>query len=332
MRLSWALAAVDASNFCLSDRRLGWFSPWLKLVGLYDRFGNPMKKLLITGASGFLGWHLCQLAQPEWDVYGTYFSHSLEIPGVNLLKVELKDFQELKHLFQEIQPDGVIHTAARSQPNFCQQYPDESYPINVTASCNIAGLCADASIPCVFTSTDLVFDGLNPPYGETAPVSPVNVYGEQKVMAEEGMLERYPMTAVCRMPLMFGMATPTATSFMQPFIQMLREGKELSLFIDEFRTPVSGTTAAKGLLLALEKVDGRLHLGGKERISRYEFGRLLVEVLQLPEAGLKSCRQEDMKMAALRPTDVSLDSSKAFELGYSPLSLREELEALRGKV
>jgi len=287
-----------------------------------------MKKLLITGASGFLGWHLCQIAKQEWEVYGTYFSHTLEIPGIKMLKVDLVDFQELKQIFDAVQPAAVIHTAAISQPNFCQTHPDESHAINVTASCNIAGLCADSSISCAFTSTDLVFDGLNAPYRETDPVCPVNIYGEQKVMAEEGMLKRYPMTAICRMPLMFGNETPTATSFIQPFIQTLKQGKELNLFIDEFRTPVSGKTAAKGLLLALEKVNGLIHLGGKEIISRYDFGRLLVEVFQLAPDGLKGCQQKDVKMAAPRPSDVSLDSSKAFSLGYQPLSLREELQDL----
>ncbi|MBD2163782.1 NAD(P)-dependent oxidoreductase [Calothrix membranacea FACHB-236] len=287
-----------------------------------------MKKLLVTGASGFLGWHICQLAKPEWEVYGTYFANSLEIPGIQILKINLTDFQELKQIFNDIKPAAVIHTAALSQPNFCQNHPQESYAINVTASCNIAGLCADYAIPCAFTSTDLVFDGLNAPYEETDAVSPLNIYGEQKVQAEIGMLERYPQTAVCRMPLMFGMATPTAKSFIQPFIETLQAGKELSLFIDEFRTPVSGKTAVQGLLLALEKVQGLIHLGGKERISRYDFMRQLVEVFEIPNATLKGCRQEDIKMAAPRPKDVSLNSSKAFALGYQPLSVKEELAAL----
>ncbi|MBD2515117.1 NAD(P)-dependent oxidoreductase [Nostoc sp. FACHB-973] len=291
-----------------------------------------MKRLLITGASGFLGWHLCQLAKQEWEIYATYLSHPIEIPGVKILKVNLTDFQELQYIFSTIKPAAVIHTAAQSQPNFCQTHPEESQAINVTASCNIAGLCADNSIPCVFTSTDLVFDGLNAPYCETDSVCPVNIYGEQKAIAEAGMLERYPMTAICRMPLMFGTATPTAKSFIQPFIQTLKEEKELNLFIDEFRTPVSGITAAKGLLLALEKVNGIIHLGGKERISRYDFGRLLIEVFELPTIGLKSCRQQDVKMAAPRPTDVSLDSSKAFALGYQPLSIKEELQKLKGRL
>ncbi|MGB6299358.1 MAG: NAD(P)-dependent oxidoreductase [Rivularia sp. (in: cyanobacteria)] len=284
-----------------------------------------MQKLLITGASGFLGWHLCELASGKWDVYGTYFSHYLEIPGAKLVKVDLTDFTKLKKVFEEIQPSAVIHTAALSQPNYCQTHQEESHSINVTASLNIAGLCADNSIPCVFTSTDLVFDGTKGFYKETDSVNPVNIYGEHKVMAEVGMLELYPQAAICRMPLMFGNATPTATSFLQSFIKTLQEGKELKLFTDEFRTPVNGKTAVEGLLLALNKVQGIIHLGGKERISRYDFGRLLVEIFEISDAKIQASQQKDVKMAAPRASDVSLDSSKAFELGYAPLSLREQL-------
>lgn len=290
------------------------------------------KKLLVTGASGFLGWNLCQLAKEEWDVYGTYFSQTIDIPGITVVKADLRDFQDMKDLFAEIQPAGVIHTAAHSKPNFCQTHREESYSINVTASINIARLSADYDIPCVFTSTDLVFDGLNPPYLETDPVSPISYYGEQKVMAEEGMRSHYPKVAICRMPLMFGIAPPTASSFIQPFLKIMREGRPQSLFTDEVRTPVSGTTAAKGLLLALEKVQGLVNLGGKERISRYDFGCLMAEVFELSQDNLGRCLQKDVPMAAPRSPDTSLDSSLAFSLGYQPLSVREQLEGLRGRV
>lgn len=288
-----------------------------------------MKKLLVTGASGFLGWNVCQVAQADWQVYGTYCANPVNLPNTTLIPLNLTDFKALKNMLQEIKPTAVIHTAAQSKPNYCQQHPDETYPINVIASWNIAGLCAEYSIPCAFTSTDLVFDGLNPPYTETDPVSPVSIYGEQKVAAEQGMLDRNPQTAVCRMPLMFGKGSPHAGSFIEGFIQALKAGKELNLFVDEFRTSVSGTTAAQGLLLAVEKVAGLLHLGGKERMSRYEFVRLMAEVFELPQDQIKPCQQHEVQMPALRPPDVSLDSSKAFSLGYHPLSLRAELEALR---
>lgn len=288
------------------------------------------KKLLITGASGFLGWTICQIAQKDWEVYGTYCSQQLDIPNVKLLQLDLKDFSALKQLLGEIEPSAVIHAAACSKPNFCQTYPEESYAVNVTPAWNLAGLCAELGIACTFTSSDLVFDGLHPPYKETDPVSPVSHYGEQKVLAEQGMLERNPRTIICRLPVMFGQVPPTANTFFQTFLKAMQAGEELNLFVDEIRTTTSGTTAAQGLLLALEKsTGGILHLGGKERVSRYEFGRLMAEIFQFPQAKLNPCSQKDVPMAAPRSPDTSLDISGAIALGFQPLSLRQELENLR---
>ncbi|MFQ5962820.1 MAG: SDR family oxidoreductase [Candidatus Scalinduaceae bacterium] len=291
-----------------------------------------MKKLLVTGASGFLGWNICQVAKKEWKTFGTAFSRHMEVAGINILKVNLTDLNELKKLFQKIHPDVVIHTAAQTDPNFCQINRTESQKINVDSSISIAGLCADYSIPCVFTSTDLVFDGLNAPYCEEDQVCPVNIYGEQKVLAEEGMFKYYSKVTVCRMPLMFGISGPVATSFIQPMIETMREGRELRLFVDEFRTPVSVQTAVQGIFLALEKITGLIHLGGIERISRYDFGKLLKDVLDIQEPRLIPSKQKDVAMSAPRPPDVSLDSTKALALGYKPLPLSEEINKLRSSL
>jgi dTDP-4-dehydrorhamnose reductase len=289
--------------------------------------------LLITGASGFLGWTVCQVAAAKWQVYGTSHQRAVQVPQTTMVQVDLRDFQQVKAVFEQTQPDAVLHLAAMSSPNVCETQPEMSYEMNVTVAVTIAGLCADRSIPCAFTSTDLVFDGQHAPYIETDPVSPISRYGEQKAIAEVELAKIYPAIALCRMPLMFGEAPVHAASFLQPFIQTLRDGRELNLFIDEFRTPASSTAAAQGLLLALDKkVHGILHLGGKERISRYDFGRLMVEQLNLPAATLNAYRQADVKLAAPRPPDSSMDSSKAFALGYAPLSLAAELAALKGKV
>ena len=287
-------------------------------------------KLLITGASGWLGWHLCQKASQSWDVYGTYCSHPLAIPSVKLCRADLTDYPTIKRLFAEINPAAVIHTAAQSQPNYCQQYPAISEKINVVASLNLAGLSAEYEIPCVFTSTDLVFDGLSAPYRETDPVSPISYYGEQKVKAEVGMLQRNPATKVCRMPLMFGTKSPVSSSFIQSFIKKLQKKQILTLFSDEFRTPISAETASKGLLLALEKhTGGVLHLGGRERISRLNFGYLMAEILGLSSELIKPCLQQEVSMPAPRPPDTSLDSHKAFALGYAPPLLSQELLKLK---
>ena len=291
-----------------------------------------MKRLLITGISGFLGWNISQIFESDWKVWGTYFLHPLTIPHLTLAKVDLTLFKDLKSLFNEVKPDAVIHTAAATDPNFCQQNRALSHNINTQVPINIAGLCSDLDIPCLFTSSDLVFNGLEPPYSEDDEPSPISFYGEQKVMAETGMKDRYPSAVICRMPLMFGNPGPVATSFIQPMLHAIRSGKTINLFTDEFRTPVSGRDAAKGLLIALDKLPGMIHLGGPERISRFEFGRLLCESLGLSNVRLNPCRQKDLKMSAPRPPDVSLDSSKARDLGFNPKSLKEELKALRNQV
>jgi dTDP-4-dehydrorhamnose reductase len=291
-----------------------------------------MKKLLVTGASGFLGWNICRIAQKEWEIYGTVFSHPVESPGTTLLRTDLTNYNELKKVFSEVCPDAVIHTAAESSPNYCQEHPEVSKKINVDASVDIAGLCADHGIPYVFTSTDLVFDGINPPYSEEDQACPVNIYAEQKMLAEEETLRIYPAAAVCRMALMFGIPSPANLSFIQPMMDAFREGRELRLFVDEYRTPLSSRDAVKGLLLALEKGEGLLHLGGMERISRYNFGLLMMDVFGINEAKLLRCGYEDIPMPAPRSPDVSLDSSKARALGFKPLPLRDELDRIAGSI
>jgi len=281
-----------------------------------EKNSGRKKKVLLTGASGFLGWNVCTVAREDVELFGVVFSHPLKIEGVKIVRADLTDALEMKRIFNEIRPEAVIHTAASSHPNFCELNRAHAYKINVEASFNIADLCAEHSIPCVFTSSDLVFDGLHPPYREDDPVCPVNAYGEQKAMAEAGMVQRYPAVTICRMPLMFGVPGPAATSFIQPMIEAMRAERELKLFTDEFRTPSSGQDAVRGLFIALERTGEILHLGGPERISRFDFGRLLQEVLGLDRAVLKPCRRRDVQMAAARPPDVSLDGTKAFRIGF----------------
>lgn len=288
-----------------------------------------MKKLLITGASGFLGWNIIQRAKSDWIIFGTFLTHPLDTSDCKLIKIDLTNFRYLKQLFSQIKPNAVIHTAAISDTNFCQKNRSVSFRINTEASINIAGLCSDFRIPCLFTSSDLVFDGLNPPYSEHDEPSPINIYGEQKAKAESGMRARYPETVISRMPLMFGDPGPVAKSFIQPFLKAIKSGIEVNLFVDEYRTPVSGKKAAEGIMIALKKLPRVIHLGGIERISRYEFGKLLVKLFKIKDAKLNPLRQKDLNMPAPRPPDVSLNSSKAMTLGFQPDTIKTELEYLQ---
>jgi dTDP-4-dehydrorhamnose reductase len=76
----------------------------------------------------------------------------------------------------------------------------------------------------------------------------------------------------------------------------------ISLFEDEIRTPVSGAVAAEGLLLMLENgVRGVIHLGGRERISRYAFGLKLAETFGLPSDSIQKVKLAEIAMPAQQP-------------------------------
>lgn len=289
-------------------------------------------KIFLTGASGFLGWNFCNIYKDDHSIIGAYCKHEISIPGVETIKANLIQPKTIRKLLSRLKPDAIIHTAANSDANDCQHNPTSSYNINVKAAVNLAEIAAEHDIPFVFTSTDLVFDGRNAPYREESRPNPLNLYGQQKAEAEKAVLASYPHATIARMPLMFGEAGPVAKSFLQPMVNAMREGREVRLFTDEFRTPVSGTSAANGLVTALNSGPGIYHLGGRESISRYDFGLLIQKVFEIPGAKLIPKLQYEVSMPAPRPVNVSLDSSKAFGLGYNPLPLEEELRSLKKKM
>ena len=258
--------------------------------------------LWITGISGFLGWHLAQVAQANWQVYGTYHRHPVSLSalsgsGHTTTRLDLLDFDAVVETLISQRPAAVIHTAALSSPNACQQNPTASHAVNVAATEHLARRCAAEGVPLVFTSSNLVFDGRCSPYAESAPPCPINLYGEHKAEAEQRLLAAYPQAVVCRLPLMFGAATPTATSFLQNFLGKLRSGQRLNLFTDEYRMPAEARAIAAGLLLALQHPGlGLLHLAGASRLSRYDIGQLLVQRWRITTANIHPCRQADVPM------------------------------------
>ncbi len=297
----------------------------------------------VTGCSGFLGWNLCRwLVEHRGDraiIAGTYHRQAIAIPQVKTSPLDLTDETAIAEFLDVFKPTAVFHLAAAARPNWCQTNPEISQGINVTATLNLATQCADRGIDLVFTSTDLVFDGLRGHYAEEDPVSPVCLYGDQKVAAEQGLRDRHPGATICRMPLMFGDAPPTSASFLQGFIEKLRSpDTPLFAFTDEFRTPVNAQDAAAGLVLALDKardnavesVNGLrcLHLGGPERLSRYYFAKQLAIALEVPLDRVQPGLQADLTMPAPRSPDTSMNSDRAFALGYRPAAIAHGLQTV----
>lgn len=283
-----------------------------------------MKKLLVTGAGGFLGWNVCRELSERWKVTAV-MAHSPAWPGVEAVRADLTQKTCLLGLLDILRPDAVIHLAALSAPNTCEEDPELSHLINVEISERLAKMCAKRDIPLAFTSSSQVFDGTAQSYDEGSPVSPVNTYGRHKAEAERRVLAEHPRATVCRVPLMFGPAGPRKGSFLQQLLKADEQGRELRLFSDEYRCFLSGRDAAQGLELALEsEYFGLLHIAGPQCLSRLEFGRALEQALGR-RLNIVETRQADVDMAAQRPPRLNLRIDLARTLGFSPGNVLDEL-------
>lgn len=310
-------------------------------------------KLLITGATGLLGAHILRASQEQWHPVATYHRTTRRqaqyfFGQVDHGRIDLGDYSETKAMMADVQPAAVIHTAAITDLDYCEQYPDDSLRINLHAATNLAALCGDTDIPFVFTSTDLVFDGSDAPYAEDDPPTPINVFGEHKALAEEGILAVYADAVVARLPLIIGYASLGRESLYHKLVAAFRNGQEVTLFGDAIRTPVSAGVAARGLLqmvgsgfeddvnvAEIERVVDRLHLGGRDQVSLFELGLLTLRILRLheqlaiPVSVMDSYTGVlDRPFLAARSANVALDSARAYELGYDPPPLRSQLEGL----
>jgi dTDP-4-dehydrorhamnose reductase len=282
------------------------------------------KRLFVTGASGNLGGFLCRSARKTgWEVVGGFHRNPSDIPGVRWAKSDLSRDRDIAAVLAEIRPAAVIHAAAVADIGACEAEPEETRRINVDASARIAGWCAENRVPMAFASTDMVFGGDRAPYRETHGPAPVCRYGAQKAEAERRVADLWPEAAICRLPLLYGFGRGARPTFDARMASDFRKGRPVRLFRDEFRTPADLESAAAGILEMLGRVRGLVHLGGPERVSRLEMGRVLADLLGADPALLISVRQRDVPGAALRPADLSLDSRRAFDVGYRPRDLRE---------
>jgi dTDP-4-dehydrorhamnose reductase len=281
-----------------------------------------MKRLLVTGASGVLGGYLIRRL--------TQHGHPLVAwNGPRASGVDLLDHAAVTIAFRAAAPDIVIHTAALARIADCYRHPERARRINTAGTGLLADLCADVKARLVHVSTDLVFDGEHAPYRETDPPTPLSFYGQTKAAAEPAVLA-HPGNAVVRVALLFGPSRQAMPSFFDEQFRALREGREITLFEDEWRTPIDLAMAAHALEeLALSDAEGIFHVGGRERLSRLEMGRELAKALGVSLDLVRPSRREAVPAPEPRPRDTSLDSSR-WRAAFGQIPWPTYAEALRG--
>jgi dTDP-4-dehydrorhamnose reductase len=267
-------------------------------------------RVLVTGASGQLGSYLLHELQGRVELVAWSGSRRGDLLGVALLPVDLTISQAILAAFRAARPDVVIHSAALARIADCHRDPARAQQINVAATAALVEECARSGARLVFVSTDLVFDGERGGYREDDRPAPLSVYGRTKRDAEE-LVRAAPRCIVARLSLLYGPSLNGRTSFFDEQTTALRTGQSVTLFTDEWRTPLDLTTAARALAaLAASDVTGVLHIGGPERLSRFEMGVRLAASLGADAPVIVGATRDSVPSPEERPRDTSLDSSR----------------------
>jgi dTDP-4-dehydrorhamnose reductase len=269
-----------------------------------------MIRFLVTGASGQLGSYLLrELRLRGASVVAWSGSRTGEHFANALRPVDLRDAGAVADAFADARPEVIIHTAALSAVADCARDPQAAMAINRDGTAHLARLASQAGARLVYISTDMVFDGERAPYREDDACMPLSAYARSKVEAENAVLATAG-TVIVRVSLLFGPSLSHRPTLFDRQRQALAAQEPLTLFHDEWRTPLDLTSAARGLLaIAASDCAGILHFGGPERMSRLQMGERLARVLECP-GKITAVSRNSGGQHEPRPRDVSLDSSR----------------------
>ncbi|HWI72484.1 MAG TPA: SDR family oxidoreductase [Baekduia sp.] len=276
-----------------------------------------MPKLLVTGASGFLGGALVTRAREAgWDVAGT--AHTRPSPGD--VVVDVRDAAAVGEVVRAAAPDAVIHTAY-------VQNGDAAMAVNADGAAHVATAARAAGARLIHVSSDAIFAGDGDrPLAEDAVPAPVTEYGKTKAAAEPLVIEAHPGALLARTSLLLGGPGHAPSPHELLALAAARGEQDVSFFTDEIRSPVQVGDLAAALveLATMADVTGPLHLGGADAVSRLELARLVVAAHGLDPAGLR-----DAPAPPGRPRFCPMDSSLAARLVTTRLRGAREVYAAR---
>lgn len=154
-------------------------------------------KLLVTGASGFIGRNLLLALPREWEIAATHhrdasfadFLRANRLEHVRPVRVDLADEAAVAALDGRLKSaDACVYLAANGDPAYSAHAPAEDLRANAVALVNVLGACRFEHL--LFFSSGAVYDGLRGPVGPASAVRPTLPYAISKWASE-----RYVMHA-----------------------------------------------------------------------------------------------------------------------------------------
>ncbi|MCS7027611.1 MAG: dTDP-4-dehydrorhamnose reductase [Bacteroidia bacterium] len=296
-----------------------------------------LKKVLVTGTNGLLGQSLVYYLTKDayFKVYGLSKGKNrieYDIDHFTYYNVDITDLQKLKSRILKIQPDIIIHTAAMTQVDQCEQNKAQCYKLNVEATKNLLQLAEQIKSHFIFLSTDFVFDGKNGPYQEKDTPNPLSYYGNTKLIAEQMVQASLIPWTIVRTVLVYGYHLGMRrNNILSWVVQNLKNEQTIHVVNDQYRTPTFVDDLARAIIhLAHQQKTGIYHISGAEMCSVYEFAQMIADVWGLHKSYIQPISSKKLNQPAQRPPKTGFIILKSqLEIGYTPHTLKEALYILK---
>jgi len=246
-------------------------------------------RILVTGANGMLGRDLCDEVAKR---------HTL-LPFTRA-DADVTDLDALIPAFRDASPDAVIHTAAETNVDGCEQRPDHAFRVNTWGAWATAAAAEEAGARFLLLSTDFVFDGRSQrPYTEFDPLNPINVYGASKAAAETACRNACRRCTVVRTQWLYGRQ---GRSFPRTILTAAAAGKPLRVVTDQVGSPTYTRDLAAVLIWLCEHpCDGTYHVANAGAATRWEWARELLQLAGWDDVEVEASVSSEWPTPAARP-------------------------------
>lgn len=256
-------------------------------------------RLLIVGASGYIGSLLLESAKVACDAYGTSSRYVTGLPSLRLERPN--DFD-----YSLIQPaDVVLLSAAISAPDICAREHDRAWAVNVTGTSEFIAKVMTRGGRVVFFSSDTVYGERGDAFDETAKSNPAGEYAEMKAEVEKRFLGN-PLFKSIRLSYVFS----REDKFTKYLSGCAERGEEAELFHPFYRAIVHRNDVVEGALALAQRWDEFpqqvINFGGPEVLSRIDFAECLQRIA-LPSLRLRVTEPGD-EFFKNRPRVIAMSS------------------------
>lgn len=220
-----------------------------------------MGRVMVTGAGGFLGRHLCRKLEAAGYEVKRYCHADLDIT----------DRSAVAGAVSLCRPDIVVNCAAISSTGYAKEHPEESLAVNVEAPVNLALACRECGAELFVMSSDQVYGGcrVEGPLKEDLPLEPNNVYGQHKLLMEGRVLEILPSAKALRLTWMCQPldAEHPHQDYVSNMLAAKAEGRQMKASALEHRGITDVRTVCEGIIGSFGLLPGGVYNFGSGNLN-----------------------------------------------------------------